>query len=150
MSKLRLLSIATVFALACTLVSAADVSGKWTAQVQGRNGQSRDITFNFTASGDQLTGTMTTPRGDTADISEGKISGNQVSFAQVMEFNGNQVKIQYKGTISDDGNSIEFTRSFAGGGGGQGGPGGGERREGGGRGGANRTFTAKRATASTN
>ena len=34
---------------------AADVSGKWTAEVKGRNGQSREITMNFKADGATLT-----------------------------------------------------------------------------------------------
>lgn len=120
--------------------------------MQGRDGQSREITFNFAVNGDQLTGTMTTPRGD-SDITDGKVDGNQISFTQTMTFGDREVKINYKGTVSDDGNSIEFTRSFVRPEGGDGGQGGGQGREGregqgrGGRGGGmNRTFTAKRAT----
>jgi len=58
-----------------------------------------------------------------------------------MTFGQSGMKILYKGTVSSDGNSIEFTRTMEGGGGGRGS----ENREGG-RGGASRTFTAKRAT----
>src|SRR5581483_7818341 len=111
MRKLRAISIASVLALTAALASAADVSGKWTAQMQGRDGQSHEITLNFAVNGDQLTGTMTTPRGDT-DISDGKVDGNNVSFSQKMTFGDHEVTINYKGTVSDDGNSIEFTRSF--------------------------------------
>ena len=35
---------------------AADISGKWTAQVPGRSGQMRDATFVLKASGENLTG----------------------------------------------------------------------------------------------
>jgi len=149
MRKLRAISIASVLALTVALASAADVSGKWTAQMQGRDGQSHDVNFNFAVNGDQLTGTVSTPRGD-VDITDGKVQGNQISFTQTMTFGDREVKINYKGTVSDDGSSIEFTRSMNRPNGGQGGEGGGERREGqgnGGRGGGmNRTFTAKRAT----
>lgn len=140
MRQLRAFSIAIALAACATVALGADVSGKWTAQMQGPNGQARDITFNFTVSGDQLTGTVTTPRGEN-QISDGKINGNQITFNQVVEFNGNQMKIQYTGTLSDDGNSIEFTRSFEGRRGGESGGQGGGRR-----GGMNRTFTAKRAS----
>ena len=54
-----------------------------------------------------------------------------------MEFNGNQMKILYKGTISGD--QISFTRMREGG---QGGQGGGQGRKGGGP----MQFTAKRAS----
>jgi len=131
--------------LGAALASGADVGGKWVAQMQGPNGEARDITFNFTINGDQVTGTVTTPRGDN-QISDGKISGNQITFTEVMDFNGNKRTIQYTGKLSDDGNSIEFTRSMQGGG--PGGPGGGGGQGSGGRrgGGMNRTITAKRAS----
>jgi hypothetical protein len=144
---MRTLCIAGLLALTAALASAADVSGKWTAEMQGRDGQSREITFNFAVNGDQLTGTITTPRGD-SDISDGKVEGNNISFNQKMTFGEREVTINYKGTVSDDGNSIEFTRSFqrANGGGGEAREGQGGREGRGGRGGMNRTFTAKRAT----
>jgi hypothetical protein len=86
---------------------AADVSGKWVAQMPGRGGQTREATFNLKAEGTQLTGTISGRRGDTP-ISDGKIDGDNISFNQVMEFNGNQVTIHYKGKVSGD--QIQFTR----------------------------------------
>ena len=46
-------------------------------------------------------------------ISDGKIDGDSLSFSQVMEFNGNSVKLIYKGKISGD--EIKFTREREGG-----------------------------------
>src|SRR5579862_5315560 len=80
---------------------AADVNGKWTAQVPGRGGQTREATFTFKVDGNVLTGSVSSPRGD-ADISDGKIDGNQISFTQTLEFNGNTVKLLYKGIVSGD------------------------------------------------
>ena len=98
--------------LATSAVFAADVNGKWTAQVPGRGGETREATFTFKVDGSQLTGSVTTQRGD-APISEGKIEGDDISFAQVMEFNGNQVKLLYKGKVA--GGEIKFTRQREGG-----------------------------------
>ena len=92
--------------------SAVDVSGKWVAQVPGRGGNTQDVTFNLKADGSRLTGTTTTPRGET-EISDGKIDGDQISFTQTLEFNGNQVKLIYTGKVSGD--QIEFTREREGG-----------------------------------
>jgi hypothetical protein len=92
--------------LAMTL-TAADVSGKWSAQVPGRNGQMRDTTFNLKADGDKLTGTMTGPQGD-VEIKDGKISGNNISFKVNLEFNGNSIVLLFKGVASGD--QIKFTR----------------------------------------
>jgi hypothetical protein len=87
---------------------AADVSGKWTAQVPGRGGQTREATFNFKVDGSTLTGTVS-GRGGDMPIADGKIDGDTISFTQTMEFNGNSMKLVYKGTVSGD--SIKFTRS---------------------------------------
>ncbi|MGA2588679.1 MAG: hypothetical protein ABSH32_02075 [Bryobacteraceae bacterium] len=131
-----LLSLLTMTALA------ADVTGKWVAEVAGRGGQTHEVTFNFKADGATLTGTISGPRGE-MKIAEGKIDGGQISFAEVMDLNGNQVKILYKGTVV--GNQITFTRSREGGPGGPGGSqGGGQGRKG--QGGGPQQFTARRAS----
>ncbi len=65
--------LAAMAVLPAMTVTAADVSGKWMAQVPGRNGQMRDTTFNLKADGDKLTGTMTGPQGD-VEIKDGKRS----------------------------------------------------------------------------
>jgi hypothetical protein len=87
--------------------SAADVSGKWMAQVPGRGGQTRETTFNFKAAGDTLTGTMSGPQGD-IEIKDGKISGDNLSFKVTLEFNGNSIVLLFKGVASGD--QIKFTR----------------------------------------
>ena len=110
---MKKLGLATLFlALGSMTALAADFSGKWTADVQGRNG-TQTITFNFKVDGSTLTGTVTTPRGDT-DISNGKVDGDNISFDQVLNFNGNSITLNYKGTA--DGDTIKFTRTFGGGG----------------------------------
>jgi len=98
--------------VAAVAVFAADVNGKWVAQVPGRGGETRESTFTFKADGNQLTGSVTTPRGE-APISDGKIDGDNISFSQVMEFGGNQVKLNFKGKI--EGDQIKFTRQREGG-----------------------------------
>jgi uncharacterized protein (DUF2147 family) len=91
-----------MLALLATAMFAADVSGKWTAEVEGRNGQKRTTTFNLKAEGDKLTGTVSGPGGREFNIEDGKISGDDISFAVTMEFNGNSRKVLYKGKASAD------------------------------------------------
>ena len=58
--NLRTLSPASALVLAATLVAqAADITGKWTAQVPGRDGQTSEQTFTFKVEGEKLTGTTT-------------------------------------------------------------------------------------------
>ena len=85
----------------------ADISGKWTAQVPGRSGNMRDVTFMFKASGENLTGTMSGRNGD-IQISDGKISGDDISFSVTQDFGGNSVKQTFTGKAS--GGEIKFKR----------------------------------------
>ena len=96
-----------VFAL-MALAYAAGVDGKWVAQVPGREGQTREQTFNFKAEGDKLTGTVSGRQGDNP-ISDGKIKGDEISFSVT----AGQFKLLYKGKISGD--EIKFTRTREGG-----------------------------------
>jgi len=105
------LSVCFVFA-ALTLAWAADVSGKWTAQVPGRGGQTREQTFTLKAEGTKLTGSVSGMQGDTP-ISDGKIDGDNISFVTVVKFNDNEFKLVYKGKVSGD--EIKFTRTREGG-----------------------------------
>jgi hypothetical protein len=104
---LRKLGLAVLFlALGSVAALAADFNGKWTASVETPRG-TQTLTFTFHADGAKLTGTITSPRGDT-DLQDGKIDGDTISFTQVMNFNGNEFKIVYTGKADKD--TIKFTR----------------------------------------
>jgi len=115
--------VLTLIAAFAVVVQAADVSGKWTAQVPGREGQTREAVFNFKVDGEKLTGTTTGRQGQEIPISNGKISGDSLSFTVTMQFGDSQVEMKYTGKIAGD--EIQFKRE-----GGQGPP---------------REFVAKRA-----
>ena len=104
----RSFSLASAFVLAATLLAqAADITGKWTAQVPGRDGQTREQTFTFKVEGEKLTGT-TTGRGGEVAITDGTVKGDAIAFTVVMNMQGNEVKLLYKGTVAGD--EIKFTR----------------------------------------
>lgn len=121
--KIRLLLLSCVLAVAAL---AADVSGKWTAEMQGRNGNTMTQTFNFKVDNGALTGSVSGMRGGESEISNGKVDGDNISFDVTREFNGNSFTMHYTGTISGD--EIKFKV---------------ERQGGEGR---TREFTAKKAT----
>ncbi|MGB9605550.1 MAG: hypothetical protein ACP5U2_15705 [Bryobacteraceae bacterium] len=98
----------TVLMLAAMLL-AADVTGKWKAEFQTPDGQTRTSIFTFNVEGDKLTGTVSSPRGE-ATIQEGKVSGDEISFVVVREFGGNEVRIHYKGKVSGD--QLKLTVEF--------------------------------------
>lgn len=106
---LRKIGLAVLFlALGTVSALAADFNGKWTGDVTTPRG-TQTLTFDFHVDGSTLTGKITTPRGDT-DISNGKVDGDNISFDQVMNFNGNEFKITYTGKA--DGDTIKFTRAM--------------------------------------
>ena len=104
--KLRLFLILTVaLALFTTGAFAADITGKWTAETKGRDGETRTQTFDLKQDGSTLTGTVSTQMGE-SKISDGKVDGDNISFVVKMERNGNEMKMPYTGKIS--GNEIQF------------------------------------------
>jgi hypothetical protein len=136
--------------------AAADVDGKWTAQAPGRQG-STEVTFHFNAEGEKLSGTVANAFMGNTEIQNGRISGDEITFNQVIERGARKLIFKYKGTVKGD--EIEFTRELEGGpgdpGSGPGGPGAdapvedGARRDGDKRGGGSgqpATFIAKRAS----
>jgi len=102
-----------------SLAWAADIDGKWIAEVQGRGGNTQTQTLTLKASGSALTGSFEGARGGAVDISDGTIDASNVSFKVVREFNGNQFTQQYKGTLSSSG-ELTLRVSRSGGGGGRG------------------------------
>lgn len=95
--KLRLALLACAVAV---LAYAADVTGKWTYEMQGRNGPMTG-TINLKADGAALTGTVSGRGGDT-EIANGKVDGSTITFSVVREFNGNKMTMKYTGTVAGD------------------------------------------------
>ena len=108
--KYRMVLFAAAFVLAAVALAwAADVNGKWVAQVPGRGGQTRETTFTLKADGAKLTGTVTGMQGETP-IADGTVKGDDISFTQT--FNppqGDPIKVRYVGKVSGD--EIKFTRT---------------------------------------
>jgi hypothetical protein len=77
---------------------AADVTGTWTGDMKGPNGDAFSITFTFKQDGAKLTGTVQGPQGDPMDISNGKVDGDKFSFD--VSFNG--MTIKHECTLAGD------------------------------------------------
>jgi len=87
---------------------AADIDGKWTGQVEGRNGP-QPQTIMLKSSENALTGSIQGGRGGPVEISNGTIDGNNVSFTVVREFGQNKITQEYKGVVS--GGELKLTVS---------------------------------------
>jgi hypothetical protein len=88
-----------LFALCAMIASAADVTGKWKYEITTQDGQKREGTFNLKSEGGKITGTIESQMGS-SPIQEGTVSGDNVSFSAVRNFGGNEMKFNYKGTVS--------------------------------------------------
>jgi opacity protein-like surface antigen len=136
----KLILLLSLVALCALAASAADVAGKWVAQVPGRDGTPMQQTFTFKVDAGKITGTFSMDFGGQAmeqPITDCKLEGDAISFTVVMDFGGNQMKSLYKGTVA--GSEMKLTRTREGGA-----PGGGGG--GGGRGGAPQEIVAKKVS----
>lgn len=104
--------------IACGAALAADVTGTWTGQMGGPDGNGMTIAFHFKQDGTKLTGTVDGPQGQPVQINDGKVEGNRISFTLKIDFGGGDgMKIIHDGTI--DGDEIKLNTKM------EGGPGGG-------------------------
>jgi hypothetical protein len=118
----NLLLASTLFFLAAFTAFSADLTGKWTAQIEGRNGTTQMV-FDLKADGAALTGTVTGGGGGggrkgggggtpTANpISDGKIDGTKVTFSVKVDRNGQTMVTTYTGTWSGDDLKLKQTRT---------------------------------------
>jgi polygalacturonase len=86
--------------------AAGAVSGKWVAEVLTRGGGSQQTTFDFKMDGAKLTGTVATSRMREREITEGKVTGNDISFAVIEKIQDMEQKTVYNGKVA--GNEIKF------------------------------------------
>ena len=113
----KLFLFTTILLAVAFAAMAADVTGKWVAEVQGRNG-TQQMTFNLKADGGKLTGSVLGGgRGGgggaapaATDISDGKVDGNNVTFTVKREMNGQTRVTKYEGTLSGDDLKLKETR----------------------------------------
>jgi hypothetical protein len=99
MSRFFYFCVITFFAMSIGL--AQDINGKWKGEMQSPNG-SMELTFNFKVNGDTLSGTVTSPMGETP-ISNGKVNSKMFSF----DVNVNEMTISHQCTVMGDSISMK-------------------------------------------
>lgn len=116
----RLLIAGITFLALVLVASAADaITGKWVMEQAGMGGgPAMKTTFDMKAEGAKLTGTVQFPAfGDgpampPAQIANGKIDGNKVSFEVTMDAMGNSMTFKYEGAVT--GNDMAMKMTFPG------------------------------------
>jgi len=105
MARREFLILAAVLLVVPAL--ATDISGKWTSEFDSQIGR-QHYTWEFKVQGESLTGTATQSERGTTEIKEGKVKGDEVSFVEVVQVQGQELRISHKGKVSGD--EIRFTR----------------------------------------
>ncbi|HUB79898.1 MAG TPA: hypothetical protein VMB03_13920 [Bryobacteraceae bacterium] len=88
-------------AILAATAPAADIGGTWKGTADF-GGQSIERTFVFKVDGNKLTGETTSELLGKSTIEDGKIDGDNISFTITADFQGNSLKMTYKGKISGD------------------------------------------------
>jgi hypothetical protein len=107
-ARYRLATFALLLAFATTIAAVAeDITGTWKASFDTQIGQ-QNYTYVFQVKGTALTGTAKSDNGE-AELKEGKVEGDTVTFAENLSFQGMEIRIDYTGKIVSA-DEIKFTR----------------------------------------
>ena len=85
----------------------ADLNGKWTASIETPIG-TQNYTYTFQVDGEKLTGSANSQMSE-SKITEGKVTGDEISFVETMKFQDMEIKVTYKGKVAGD--EIKLTRN---------------------------------------
>ena len=89
---------------------ADDVTGIWKTEFDSQIGNQK-YTYTFTQHGTNLTGEANSEingQKSVAELKEGSVDGDKVAFVEMLNFQDNDIRITYRGTILT--NEIKFTR----------------------------------------
>ena len=109
MIRNRSLSLLALLLMLAAVALAADIAGKWTASFETQVGV-QNYTYTFKVEGAKLTG-MAESQFAKTEITEGTVKGDEISFVENLNYEGNLLKVEYKGKITGD--EIKFTRKVA-------------------------------------
>jgi hypothetical protein len=110
MTYRKLMMLAAFAPALFSLASAADVAGKWKAEFDTQIGLQKYV-YEFKVDGDKLTGKAVFDREQAkgeVDLKDVKVSGDDISFSEPLNFDGQEIRIDYKGKVAGD--EMKLTR----------------------------------------
>src|ERR1700728_519852 len=90
-------------------VCAADFTGHWLSVRKTSDGQTHETSLWLKADGNRLSGYLT-GRDESEPLSEGKITGNEISFVIVRDEFGKERRILYHGSVTGQTLHLQMTR----------------------------------------
>jgi hypothetical protein len=94
---MRTLRLIATLALLTGIAFAGDVTGKWTAQINGPDGNAITVNYDFKQEAEKLTGTVEGP-GGAIPITDGKVDGDKIAF----NITFNDMKVGTEGTVKGE------------------------------------------------
>src|ERR1035437_7092725 len=110
--KLKIPIILLTLATLSLSLAAADFTGTWKSEFDSQIGLQK-CTITFKQDGTNLTGKASSEIGDQkrdADLKEGKVVGDAISFVEMLAIQDNEIRITYTGKLATNVNEINFTR----------------------------------------
>ena len=108
--KIRSLLFSLLLAALPHFALSADVTGVWKAEFDTQIGLQK-YTYTFKQDGTKVLGKANADIGGEkhdAELKEVKLEGDALTFVELMNFQGNEVRISYRGKVTDK--EIKFTR----------------------------------------
>jgi len=93
--------LCAVVALFTGMALAADVTGDWTAQVAGPDGNNMTLSYHFKQDGAKLSGTVDGP-GGSLPIQNGAVDGEKLSFTVTFSGGNGELKIINEGALKGE------------------------------------------------
>ena len=112
-TKMKIRSGILLFATAAAVVAslhAAEITGQWRAEFDTQIGLQKYL-FTLKTDGEKVTGKASSDIGGEKrelELKEGKLKGEEITFVEVLNFQGNDLRIEYTGKVAGD--EIKFTR----------------------------------------
>lgn len=106
MRRRRFLVAVGISPVVVRLAFAADLSGTWKASFNTQIGV-QNYTYTFKVDGAKLTGSAESEHGKST-LAEGAVSEDIITFVENLTFQGNAIRVDYKGILAGD--EIKFTR----------------------------------------
>jgi hypothetical protein len=111
----KLLFVSTLLLVMTVGAFAADLTGKWTYSMAGRDGTPREVTITLKQDGAKLTGSVPGmgrggQQAPALEVTNGKVDGDKFSFETKMEMGGNTRITKYEGTATGAELKMKVTR----------------------------------------
>jgi hypothetical protein len=107
MTGVGLVLLASV-AMAVPAAAQANIGGTWAITIVGPEGPS-EATADLVQTGTTFTGTISVDQADDAEIEDGTVEGNNMSFTLMISVQGQGLALAVSGVVDGDANSGEMS-----------------------------------------